>query len=176
MACLFLTAMPNPWCHMFSETQNALNNRNIFYRTQVSLGSGLWFPVYLQDLFETLLMWLWLWQTTTACMMAKVDRFLAGDRAPKVMRPETWTMMLVRRSSGIRYIVFFFSIFILSNLPLSHPSKLVLLWYKSFTGRKGAGELEVGQHIKALNRFPKNRFNRLNRWSNRIIKIFCQSI
>ena len=28
-----------------------------FYQTQVSLGSGLWVPVSLQELFETLLMY-----------------------------------------------------------------------------------------------------------------------
>ena len=54
-----------------------LLNRNIpgqekkisFYRTQVSLGSGLWVPVYLptyiQELCETLLMWLWLMMIPT---------------------------------------------------------------------------------------------------------------
>ena len=40
-----------------------------FYRTQVSLGSGLWIPVsltsYIQHLFETLLVWLWLMMIPT---------------------------------------------------------------------------------------------------------------
>ena len=40
-----------------------------FYRTQVSLGSGLWVPAslttYIQDLCETLLMWLWLMMKPT---------------------------------------------------------------------------------------------------------------
>ena len=42
--------------------QNCLN----FYRTQVSLGSGLWVPVYIHPrLCETLLMWLWLMMIPT---------------------------------------------------------------------------------------------------------------
>ena len=39
--------------------------RRHFYRTQVSLGSGLWVPVSLTGLCETLLMWLWLMMIPT---------------------------------------------------------------------------------------------------------------
>ena len=46
-----------------------------FYRTQVSLGSGLWVPVSvctsLQELCETLLMWLWLMMIPTQYWLMK---------------------------------------------------------------------------------------------------------
>ena len=54
--------------HIFYLSQEVLESS--FYRTQVSLGSGLWvrclyLPPPLQDLFETLLMWLWLMMIPT---------------------------------------------------------------------------------------------------------------
>ena len=85
-----------------------------FYRTQVSLGSGLLVLVslskYIQELFETLLMWLWLMMITTQnywwCQYKAVPiQFVLNDIYGRKFR-QWWTVLQIILPSLTQNIAF----------------------------------------------------------------------